>query len=282
MGPPPTLGPLIPPPFSLRRSSPEVTALRARVRDTLLASSRHIDRPNFSRFGNDDLQIAFDAYDALFFDRALLGLLAGRLLTFRISTRASSRAGSTHRLRHRAPSPGVALERFEIRVSSTLLFGSFRDGDRAILLTGHPCADRTDALQRVMEHEIVHLIEMLVTGESRCAAAPFREIAARLFGHAVFTHDLVTPRERAAVEHGLRAGDRVTFSFEDATLVGLLNRVTKRATVLVEQPDGVPFSDGRRYRKYYVPLSLLSRAQAAELDSDGGGMPKGHGTGCTR
>jgi hypothetical protein len=36
-----------------------------------------------------------------------------------------------------------------------------------------------------------------------------------------------------------------------------VNRVTKRATVLVPDPAGLEFSDGTRYRPYYVPLSLL-------------------------
>ena len=31
------------------------------------------------------------------------------------------------------------------------------------------------------------------------------------------------------------------------------------ATVLVESPSGEPFSDGRRYLTFYVPLALLPR-----------------------
>jgi len=41
---------------------------------------------------------------------------------------------------------------------------------------------------------------------------------------------------------------------------GTVNRITKRATVLVEDPEGEPYSDGKRYRKYLVPLQLLTRA----------------------
>ncbi len=36
-----------------------------------------------------------------------------------------------------------------------------------------------------------------------------------------------------------------------------MNRITKRATVLVEDPDGMKFSDGLRYRTYYVPIACL-------------------------
>ena len=35
------------------------------------------------------------------------------------------------------------------------------------------------------------------------------------------------------------------------------NRVTRRATVLVPADDGERFSDGNRYRKYYVPVNML-------------------------
>jgi hypothetical protein len=40
-------------------------------------------------------------------------------------------------------------------------------------------------------------------------------------------------------------------------LTGRVNRLTKRATVLVEAPEGESFSDGHRYRKYYVPIVHL-------------------------
>jgi hypothetical protein len=49
----------------------------------------------------------------------------------------------------------------------------------------------------------------------------------------------------------------VTFLFEGRPLTGRVNRLTKRATVLVEDPEGERFSDGRRYRKYYVPILHL-------------------------
>jgi hypothetical protein len=46
--------------------------------------------------------------------------------------------------------------------------------------------------------------------------------------------------------------------FEGKRLEGRVNRITTRATVLVEDAEGQPFSDGRRYKTYYVPLPLLT------------------------
>jgi hypothetical protein len=67
----------------------------------------------------------------------------------------------------------------------------------------------------------------------------------------------VTRGERAA-NAGIRTGTHVGFLFEGKRLEGRVNRITTRATVLVEDAEGQPFSDGRRYKTYYVPLPLLT------------------------
>ena len=36
-------------------------------------------------------------------------------------------------------------------------------------------------------------------------------------------------------------------------------RITRRATVLVESPEGQHYSDGKRYQKFYVPLDMLEK-----------------------
>jgi hypothetical protein len=70
------------------------------------------------------------------------------------------------------------------------------------------------------------------------------------------THNLITQRERAA-ESGIRVGSPVRFRFEGRNLEGRVNRITKRATVLVEDPAGMLYSDGHRYKGYYVPIGWL-------------------------
>jgi hypothetical protein len=67
----------------------------------------------------------------------------------------------------------------------------------------------------------------------------------------------VTRGERAA-NAGIRTGTRVRFLFEGRGVEGRVNRITSRATVLVEDAEGQLFSDGRRYKTYYVPLPLLT------------------------
>jgi len=104
----------------------------------------------------------------------------------------------------------------------------------------------------------VHLGEQLCWETSDCARARFQDVAGRLFGHRAHTHSLITRKERAA-ESGIRPGSRVTFTFEGKRLTGLVNRITKRATVLVEDPAGMRYSDGSHYKAYYVPIAWLER-----------------------
>jgi hypothetical protein len=148
---------------------------------------------------------------------------------------------------------------YEITVASSMLFDGFGMMDRRITVCGLDCENRLEALQRIFEHEIVHLIEQLCWQSSNCAAPRFQDIARRLFLHQAHTHKLITRRELAA-QSGIRVGSRVTFLFEGRRLTGRVNRLTKRATVLVEDPEGENFSDGLRYRRYYVPIVHLQPA----------------------
>ena len=72
-------------------------------------------------------------------------------------------------------------------------------------------------------------------------------------------HDLITPHEQANTAFNIRVGDHVLFELEGMQRAGRVNRITRRATVLVEDPGGRLYADGKRYRTYYVPLPLLRK-----------------------
>ena len=217
----------------------------------LIAASSRIDEPDFTAIHPDDLAFLFDAYDRRFLKGFARQRLTPGALVFRLSSRMTRAGGKTTR----RVSAGGGVH-YEIAVSTEVLFSGFADGDPPVSVAGIPCANRLEALQRILEHEIVHLVEFLGTGESNCGARPFQELAHRLFRHRTHTHSLITRAERAA-RHGIRVGSRVFFSHRGKRLAGRVNRVTKRATVLVEDPEGERYSDGKRYRKYYVPLAGL-------------------------
>ena len=109
---------------------------------------------------------------------------------------------------------------------------------------------------RIMEHECVHLCELLCWDASSCRQERFQGIAHRVFGHTDFRHALVTPQEHAS-KLGILPGTAVSFEFEGKRLHGIVNRITRRATVLVPDSAGERFSDGRSYHRYYVPIQLL-------------------------
>lgn len=245
--------------------SPQEVSRRARqVYESMLGQSEQIRAANFTVIGSDDLERLFDLYDRAFF-RGLLGemLVEDRAhpMGFRLSRRLTRAAGQTMRQVRRVPVGGRTVERveYEISVSTTLLFSTFQDVDREVIVGGLLCRDRLEALQRIFEHELLHLAEFLGWGRSSCSAENFHSLSRRIFAHEGVSHDLVTPREQAAVAFDVRVGDAVRFEMDGVTYRGRVNRITRRATVLVESPRGETFSDGRRYLSFYVPLPLLRK-----------------------
>jgi hypothetical protein len=68
---------------------------------------------------------------------------------------------------------------------------------------------------------------------------------------------LITPREKAFVKFGIQPGMVVRFRFDGIDHVGVVNRVNKRTTVLVEDGRGEQYSNGKRYAKFYIPVQML-------------------------
>ena len=245
---------------------PAEVPLRARqVYEEVLRDSPRVREGNFSTIAAADLHILFDLYDEHFFGGSLARMLkAGQApLRFDLSARLTRSAGLTKRFSPRKPrGTGLApASRYEIVISTTLLFQTFQDVERTVRVNGIVCRDRLEALQRIFEHELLHLAEMLAWGKSSCSGDRFKALAWNVFAHTQTTHDLVTQHERARAKFSVRVGDRVVFEHEGTRHEGVLNRITRRATVLVESPAGQPYSNGKRYLKFYVPLPLLKKAE---------------------
>ena len=235
-------------------AEPQITAMTREIHDAVLRESQYMDAGNFSSVHPADLKAFFTRYDRDFFDGQIQQAMGETPLRFRLSKRMTSSGGTTAlRIDRRDGS-----RRYEITISTALLFGCFRDDDhRSITASGITCHDRIDALQRVMEHEITHVLELMLWDKSSCARRRFQEISLRFFAHTDYTHRLITPREKAMAKYGIRPGMTVRFRLDGAERTGVVNRVNKRATVLVEEHGGVRYTDGKRYAKYYVPPKLL-------------------------
>jgi hypothetical protein len=245
---------------------PAAVAERTRaIYEKVLSESRWLRTGNFTAIAVDDLERLFGLYDGAFFEGQLMRLVAAEAegrLGFRLSKRMTKVGGTTTRHERLVRRPGPPRKRlaYEIAISTTLLFQTFGDIRRTIRVNGVECSDRLEALQRVFEHELLHLLEMLVWGDSSCSAENYKRLAARIFAHTDVTHQLVTQRERALANYQILLGDRVVFEYEGHHHAGIVNRITRRATVLVEDAHGAPYSDGRRYRKFYIPLAMLRKA----------------------
>jgi len=230
--------------------------MRSAVFHHVLRNSAHISNVNFSSLSSEDLGTVFHAIDEHYFD-GLVGSVCENVsvkpLAFRLSTRMTSSGGMTTRHKTRGRDPDVE---FEIAVATTPLFGTFKI-DSSAKVGGLICNNRLEALQRIMEHEMIHLIEMLLWDRSSCATNPFREIVRRFFGHLESNHQLLTPRDIARKKLGISIGASVEFDFEGKRLTGTVNRISKRATILVTSPNGTRYTDGKHYHKYYVPLNRL-------------------------
>jgi hypothetical protein len=227
------------------------------IHEQTLRLSRSIDRPNFTRVGRDDLARMIRMYDDRFFGGKILPTAEAEGLSFGLSSRMTRVAGKL--VTHYPDGNHDGQRQFELVISSTLLFQTFEDAGQAVEVTGRICRDRLEAMQRVAEHEMIHLVEMMIWNEGTCSQSRFQSIAHRYFGHTDYRHALITQRERAAMKFDIRVGDQVSFKYDNKLLTGRVNRITRRATILVPSADGERFSDGGRYQRYYVPLEMLKK-----------------------
>ncbi len=230
---------------------------RRQIYEQMLVTSRCIDGPNFQKVAADDVARMIRMYDDRFFEGRILSAASAEGISFHLSSRMTSVGG---KLVTQYPEGSYDGRRqFELVLSSTLLFQTFEDVSRPIEVAGCVCHDRLEAMQRIAEHEFVHLIEMLIWNDGNCSEARYQSIANRYFGHTDYQHNLITQRERAAVRFNIRVGDDVVFFHDGHRMQGRVNRITRRATVLVPNPAGQKFSDGKRYSRYYVPLERLQK-----------------------
>lgn len=232
------------------------------MRERIISRSDLLDGPNFKRVSDRLLAELFDEYDQRFFSGVCRELLQveGKPLSFSFSKRMTKAGGKTTRRERIEGGKRRSVLSYEITLSATLLFQTFREPGATARVSGLTCHDRLDAVLRIMEHEMVHLLEMLVWWDSNCAANRFQGIANRFFDHREHTHQLTTAYEEAANKYGIRPGDWVSFTYEGNRYKGKVNRVTRRATILVPDSTGILYSDGGRYKKYYVPVQLLKKS----------------------
>ncbi|MCX5658350.1 MAG: hypothetical protein NTW19_01345 [Planctomycetota bacterium] len=154
--------------LALHNSPEAVAAKTLALHQAVLQGSGQIREGNFTRISNDDLARLFHLYDHHFFNgwlgKAVTEKAQGPLL-FRLS-RTMTRAGGKTIKTRRLTANGTWATHYEIAVASRMLFMTFNDVQRPVEVCGLICHDRLQALQRIMEHEIIHLVELLAWNTS--------------------------------------------------------------------------------------------------------------------
>jgi hypothetical protein len=135
----------------------EVIQHRTRqIHQDALADSRYIRHADFTAIHPQDLESLFRACDERFLAGSCRLALNGQRIRFRLSPRMTSGGGKTTRFRART---GEVF--YEIAIASSMLFDGFGKTDRRISVYGIERENRLEALQRIFEHEFVHLTELL-------------------------------------------------------------------------------------------------------------------------
>lgn len=235
----------------------EAARKREEVRRVLISASKSVDSGVISRMAESDLRLLFGFYDAVFLDRYFEKNFTGSIV-FSLSARMSKSAGKTiypKNLKSLKPDQ----EKYELRMGIVLFF-KYDQLSRDKKVNGLHTRDSLEAFQLVFEHELCHLIELHIYRESNCKKERFKGMAQDLFGHTESYHQLPTSSEIAEEKYDLKIGDRVVFTSETGKLEGVIQRINKRATVMVPDKKGVYRNQqGQRYTKWYVPLPILRK-----------------------
>ncbi len=224
-----------------------INEMTGKIYDRIVDGPVLIKEGNFTSVSSSDIKMMFELYDEIFFDD-FFKLHYPKRIKFSLSRRMTRSGGKTE----------YHPRKIIIKLSTPLLFQSFNGEGRDVIICGIVCSDRLEAMMRIMEHEIIHLIEYVSYGGSSCSGNRFLSLVSRIFGHTDTGHQLVTGQEIADKNYGLMVGDRVSFEFQGDIKQGQITRITNRVTVMVKDCKGFYHDlSGKRYTKYYIPLNHL-------------------------
>lgn len=243
-------------------SQNEIVGKRKLLMSRFSREARNVQSGKFSSISIKDLYFLFDLYNDIFFEMELEDPLV--IINFSLSKRMTKSAGKTIFKRQTQVNTLVPCM-FEIRIGVDFFF-NYDLTKKNKQVCGIETTSSLEALLLVFEHELCHVIERLCFGDSDCSKERYKEIAMNLFGHTASHHQLPTYKQIAYEHLDLKVGDIVYFTFEGKQQKGIINRITKRATVMVKNKSG-NYQDGKgnRYKKFYVPLTLLGKVKKDRL-----------------
>lgn len=248
--------------FLLRAGPPGAAPgeVHRRARAVMLADPRGVAQPDFRLERPAPLEFLAQVYDGLCFEGALTAALAGFLdapVEFRVSPRLTSRPLALEKVGVRS------LRQARVTYSSAYLAPGVYPEPEGTWLCGHLCRDRLAMVQRLTEQVLLWLAVWCCPE----VEAGLERLGSVLFGHVAGAAPLPPLAVRLEAVHGIAPGDRVAFEVEGVPYQGVVERVGRRATVRVADPDpdldpdpgAWAGADGRPASRAHVPLGLLRR-----------------------
>ena len=185
-----------------------------------------------------DIDYLFKLYDNLYFD----GELSKNFnIIIRCSNKLTRSAGMVNFSKRRSEA--------KISLSLALIFKSYQNNAQGFLVNGIFCNNPVEALMRVLEHEIVHLIEYVLYGKSNCNDPQFFKIAFDLFGHTENKHMLGIELKNYIDIKDLKKGDIVSFPYHGKIHTGSIINIKKNVTVAVDTLYDT--------KKYYISPDVI-------------------------
>ncbi len=235
----------------------DIARQRDDIRGSIISVSDNISGGDIIRISADDLMNLFHFYDELFLNNYFRDVFRGKV-SFSLSRRMTRNAGKIVIPKSNITMP-PEMEKYEIVIGIEFFF-KYNQINREKTVNGLPTRDALEALQLVFEHELCHLIEAHFFKKTSCRGKRFKNMALNFFGHTRSHHHLPTNQEIAQDRYGFGVGQRVSFVNNGMRLTGMINRINKRATIMVPCENGdYQDSKGACYRKWYVPLSVLEK-----------------------
>lgn len=241
--------------FSVKLSNNEIGDKRRKISALFIRDSENVKTEKVTTLTAEDLSLLFRLYEDTFLERWFDLNYKGKI-KFSVSRQLTRSAGLT-RCPKRISSlrPEDVVIEVKIGIDFFLNYGMLEGRS---MVGGIETGNSLEALLLVFEHELCHVIEFIAFGHSSCKGKRFKTLVSNLFGHKESFHRLPTHRQIALDTMGLRLGDWISFTFEGRKLTGIIYGINKRATVMVRDNKGLLADrQGKRYTKYYVPLSLL-------------------------
>ncbi len=243
--------------FNIKYDLNTIDEKRNIIKNKLFEKSANIKQVDFTQISNSDLYLLYNLYDEIFLNSWFAENFKGKI-TFKFSKQLTRAAGNTTTKKHIEKIKPEEVE-FQIKISLNHLF-NFDKIDRDKYVGGIQANSKLHSLMLVFEHEICHVIEFLICKKSSCKKEPFKKLIFNLFGQNESTHKLVTSREASFAEYGLVVGNKVTFEFQGKQIIGIINNINKRATVMSQNNKGNYIDrNGQHYIKYYIPLNCLTK-----------------------